>query len=271
MPSHPKTKYLSQDTRKGVLVSRYVPKKATWKDLMMKKVVELHHHQLLGAPLLGAPVLPASTGMSMKNALVQMLNVWDIHNEQIIALSWDTTASNTGHKTWSSTLFEQELQRSVMWLACHHIDALDVKHADIKVRGAWNGPSDKMFVNFRIEFPNLPADGNLRIWGWPEMERPYNFLAERAVDVLNFCQQHLLNESFGRDDYRELYELIIKFLGGQVINTSRAASREFSNESTWFYSPCEVHDIFTLHFETSHVSQCYISSSLTSQEVTGYW
>ena len=132
----------------------------------MKKVVELHHHQLLGAPLLGAPVLPASTGMSMKNALVQqMLNVWDIHNDQIIALSWDTRASNTGHKTSSSTLFEQELQCSVMWLACyHHIGELHVKHAHIKVRGVWNGPSDKTFDDSCTEFPNLPADGNLRVW-----------------------------------------------------------------------------------------------------------
>ncbi len=174
---------------------------------------ELHHHQFLGAP-----VLPDSTGISMRNALVQMLDIWDIHNDQIIALSWDTTASNTGHKTGSSTLFEQHLQRSVMWLACrHHIGELHVKHADIKVRGAWNGPSDKLFENFREEFANLPGDRNLRVWSWPEMERPYTFLAAHACDVLNFCQHHLLTESFGRDDYRELCELIIKFLGGQVI------------------------------------------------------
>ena len=106
-----------------------------------------------------------------------------------------------------------------MWLACrHHIGELHVKHAYIKVRGVWNGPSDKTFDDFRTEFPNLPADGNLRVWGWPEMERPYTFLAARALEVLNFYQQHLLNESFGREDYREHCELIIKFLGGQVIH-----------------------------------------------------
>ena len=41
----------------------------------------------------------------------------------------------------------------------------------------------------------------------------------RALYVLDLLQSLLLHDNFGRDDYRELCELIIKFLGGQVISS----------------------------------------------------
>ena len=43
----------------------------------------------------------------------------------------------------------------------------------------------------------------------------------RATEARNFCEQHLLTESFGREDYRELCELVIKYLGGHVIRPVR--------------------------------------------------
>ena len=44
----------------------------------------------------------------------------------------------------------------------------------------------------------------------------YTFLTARAVEVRSWAQQYLLEGLFGRDDYRELCELVIKYLGGQV-------------------------------------------------------
>ena len=43
------------------------------------------------------------------------------------------------------------------------------------------------------------------------------FLAERAVAVRSWAEDRLLAGSFGRDDYRELCELIVVYLGGEVI------------------------------------------------------
>ena len=60
---------------------------------------------------------------------------------------------------------------------------------------------------------------NLTLWDWPDRSRPHTFIVARALDVLYLLQNLLLYNNFGRDDYRELCELIIKFLGGQVIWT----------------------------------------------------
>lgn len=49
------------------------------------------------------------------------------------------------------------------------------------------------------------------------MTQPHTFIVAQALEVLETLQGHLITEKFGRDDYRELCELIIKYLGGQVL------------------------------------------------------
>lgn len=89
---------------------------------------------------LAAPHIPDGTGQSMTNALLEALHVWSIPLDNIIGMSWDTTASNTGHVQGSATLFEQHLGRGILWLACrHHVGELHIRHADKEARGAWNG------------------------------------------------------------------------------------------------------------------------------------
>ena len=91
-----------------------------------------------------------------------------------------------------------------------------------------SGPTDKVFEQFRERFPNIPVDlENLRLWKWPEVTRPHTFLVAQALSSRSFCEQQLQRESFARDDYRELGELIVKFLGGQVcskVNETLASS-----------------------------------------------
>ena len=40
----------------------------------------------------------------------------------------------------------------------------------------------------------------------------HTFLDTRALEVQEFLQEHLLTERLGWDDYRELCEVVIKFL-----------------------------------------------------------
>ena len=80
-------------------------------------------------------------------------------------------------------------------------------------------PTDRLFEQFRERFPAIPVDiDNLRLWPWPDdfPAQPYTFLTARAVEVRSWAQQYLLEGLFDRDDYRELCELVIKYLGGQV-------------------------------------------------------
>ena len=89
---------------------------------------------------LTAPRIPDGTVTSQKDALVITFGVWEIPHNNIIGMSWDTTASTRGQHLGSVSLFEQEIGRSIIWLACrHHMGELHVKHADIETRGAWRG------------------------------------------------------------------------------------------------------------------------------------
>lgn len=80
----------------------------------------------------------------------------------------------------------------------------------------FSGPTDRTFERFRESYPHIPANPHLKLWTWPDITPPHTFLTAKALEVLAFCQRHLQTEAFGRDDYRELCELIIEFLGGQV-------------------------------------------------------
>ena len=80
-----------------------------------------------------------------------------------------------------------------------------------------SAPTDKLFEKFRERFGQINVNyQNLQLWTW-DNTRPYTHLVQRATETLQFLQQHLLDDDFGRDDYRELCELSIKYLGGQVM------------------------------------------------------
>lgn len=105
---------------------------------------------------LAAPCIPNGTGATMCNALLNTLQSWQIPHENIIGISWDTTASNTGSRQGSASLFERELEQAVLWLACrHHIGELHIKHADIQVRGAWNGKLRYLLYKFTVRHLNI--------------------------------------------------------------------------------------------------------------------
>ncbi len=76
------------------------------------------------------------------------------------------------------------------------------------------GPVDKVFEQFRYRFDAIPVDDqDFNLWTWPQ---PNSFLHTCATTALTFCEQHLLTGDIGREDYRKVDELIIKYLGGQV-------------------------------------------------------
>ena len=92
------------------------------------------------------------------------------------------------------------------------MNALKLEHNSIL------GPTDKLFERFCETFPAIQVDPlNFSLWEWPGINHPHHiFLTQRAQAVLVFLQEHNQTTQFGRDDYKELCELIIKYLGGQV-------------------------------------------------------
>ncbi|XP_022825785.1 uncharacterized protein LOC111355908 [Spodoptera litura] len=67
--------------------------------------------------LLCVPKLIAGTGESMSAAVYDAMEQWNITN-QVQAMSFDTTASNTGAKNGACALLEAKIGRELLWLAC---------------------------------------------------------------------------------------------------------------------------------------------------------
>ena len=70
-----------------------------------------------------------STGLIEARAVEAALNDWDCA-EKIVAMGFDTTASNTRVHRGACTFLQLQLQRQLLWLACrHHIAELILRSA----------------------------------------------------------------------------------------------------------------------------------------------
>lgn len=83
---------------------------------------------------IGAPGIQDGTGLSMKEQLVGHLQAFDIY-DNLVGMCFDTTASNTGPHNGAAALLENELGKSLLWIACrHHVAELHVGWADYAIR-----------------------------------------------------------------------------------------------------------------------------------------
>lgn len=169
----------------------------------------------------GAPCTENGTGRLCAQALVDKLSEWSVPLSMIIGMCWDTTASNTGHISGAATLFEARLMHAILWIGCrHHIGERHVVHPDNKIRVInTTAPTDVMFKKFQDAYQDLPPC-NYRLFEWPaELVQPFDFLTTRAMETLAWAENAMREGTFlkQRDDYRELCELVVFYLGGQVI------------------------------------------------------
>ena len=162
---------------------------------------------------LASPVVPDGKGKSMAKA------VFDIGTEyglisQMEAMVFDTTASNTGVYKGSGSIFEKMIKKPLLWIACrHHVPELHIKHASEVLRGPSKGPDDPLFKRFKEIFENLEIE-NRTTWEWPEDSNDWRH--QRATAVLSWADKHMQLATWPREDYRELLELVVMFLGGVV-------------------------------------------------------
>ena len=121
-------------------------------DLTTKKYVDRFLVLICGSgteQLLGVPKLSSETGEVLAAAVVQCLKEWGIE-ERVVALCFDTTASNTGQHKGACTLIEQMLHKDLLYTACrHHIMELLIGAAFEQVLGVSSGPEINLFKRFQ--------------------------------------------------------------------------------------------------------------------------
>ena len=85
-----------------------------------------------GSKLLGVPAISSkssdSAGKLIAQATVPLLEEWDC-KDCVIGMVFDTTASNTGHKTAGCIQVQISLNKPLLWFACrHHIGEIILTH-----------------------------------------------------------------------------------------------------------------------------------------------
>jgi hypothetical protein len=99
--------------------------------------------------VLGVPVIDSSTGMDQANATFNLAQQWGLC-DNVRALVFDTTASNTGWKIGACVQLETLLGRKLLMLACrHHVFERILCAVHKELFGDTSGPENTEFTEFR--------------------------------------------------------------------------------------------------------------------------
>ncbi|KAG0711860.1 hypothetical protein GWK47_019706 [Chionoecetes opilio] len=154
--------------------------------------------------LLMVPKLAAGTGVLTGQAVYDAAKEWDLV-DNIIGMCFDTTVSNTGLKEGACVHIMKHVKRNLLHFACrHHVLEL-VVGAFTVCFGPSSGPEIQLFKRF--------------VKWWPlanqASSKPLDDPVDGADKIIATCHA-LLKEKQPRDDYREMVQLTIIVLGGEV-------------------------------------------------------
>ena len=230
--------------------------------------------------LLGIPSIASSTGANQMIAVSSVVDKWSLE-PNVVAVTYDTTASNSGEHNGAAILIEKRFGRALLHLECrHHVSELHVKATEQVVCGKNNSPTVKLFVRFKQQFDSLDKDEeNLVTYEWPADN---DFLYQQALKVKQWAIDCLQKKTFPREDYRELVELILFYLGGHVergffIRRPGADHHaRFMSKAIYYLKMCILSNSFELNEKEKRqvtrmaiyialfYGKCFLESSLTA-------
>ena len=178
--------------------------------------------------LLSARLIEDSSGQKQAEEVLRALNEWKVE-KNVVAMCFDTTASNTGWINGAATHIEKSLEeitkRPLLWLPCrYHIHELFLTAAWETLFGKDMAPYYQDFKQFQKLYPSLDKKKveELKIKQWMKPQRNH---------VVELCQV-LLEERQPRDDYKECLDLTLAVLGSAPIDFSFKACGAF-HKARW--------------------------------------
>lgn len=180
--------------------------------------------------LLGVPQLENGKGITQANSIYDVLEDWDL-SPSIKALCCDTTASNLGNKNGAAILLERLLERDILFLPCrHHIFELILRAAFECQIPSTTGPNVPLFKKFRDDWKKIEQKN---FQSGIDDERVKSILTSDHIErVASFVQQ-TLNTALPRDDYKELLNLTLIFLGCQPAQEVRFNTPGAFHHARW--------------------------------------
>lgn len=126
-------------------------------------------------------------------------------------MCYDTTSSNTGRFNGACALLEQTLDRELLLFACrHHVYELVLKTIfETKIKQITSSPDIPIFKKFKDNWKNMDSN-NIELC----LDFVKEHVAETNITSLLMFYKAELDKAFVRDDYRELVDLCVVFLGG---------------------------------------------------------
>ena len=167
--------------------------------------------------LLGIPKFTSSAGKDVQEGVVKELDKYSIKLENCLGTCYDTTASNSGYKSGAHFRLEKQINHAILELECRkHVHELHVTHANKAVFGPTKGPQKSHYKKLKEAWSSMKLDtSSMKVFDWMEYS-DQTFLTERAKQSLDWAEWHLQQGTFPRDDYKEINELIVVYLGGVI-------------------------------------------------------
>ena len=134
--------------------------------------------------LLGVQKLENATGKAQAQASYELLEVWNL-KENVKALVFDTTASNTGWNQGAAKTLEKLLDHKLFYNACrHHVYELVIEAAYNCLFGDSSGPEDANFISFKSCWPKIDKSRNYRL-----LDVSSKFLQNRKKKIIYELQE----------------------------------------------------------------------------------
>lgn len=160
--------------------------------------------------------------------LIPILDQFGI-KDNIFSVYCDSTATQTGRYKGTVKLLQDELGQFVLWLVCrsHNIE-LHVKYAHDYIFGGPKSPSDKKFKKLQENWNSLTINKNrYKLFEWEKING--TFLEKKVHEVKQYCQMDYSTQTFPKDDYKELNELLIIYLAGNAsLDLKRPGSTHYA-------------------------------------------
>lgn len=159
--------------------------------------------------ILSVPKLLNGKGSVMADAIYQAVDDWNLQNN-IVGMCFDTTASNTGVYNGACTLFEDKIEKKLLYFACrHHFHEVIIADVFKECFGTTSGPEVLLFTRFREQWSSIDTT---------KIDSSARFIESGQIPTLiqntiSFVKTMLINDSQPRSDYRELLDLTMIYCG----------------------------------------------------------
>jgi len=189
--------------------------------------------------LLAIPILPASTGELIGNAVVETLREWQGVPEYLAGLCFDTTSANMGIHTGTITVIQKAFDKRPLFLACRH-HMLEIVSAAIFDRFfKSSGPQIGIFSRSEEQWPFMnQADFEPMVTvseqspsAASQSDLPNDelqWLQQTSSGIVVFLHDLLTSKAQPRQDYLEFIKLVLIVLNKADLVTDGNAEAHVS-------------------------------------------